>query len=55
MSGELDELSPYRDEFSGMIEPENKRNDSDMEIREDDGEDTEVDTDSKSDVFSESG
>ena len=37
--GDLDKISPYHDDFSGEIEPEKKRNDSDMEIREDGGED----------------
>ena len=50
--GGLDEIPHDCDEFSGEIEPKKKGNDSDMEISEDDGKDTEEYADSKSDVFS---
>ena len=50
ISGELDEIPPNHDKVSGEIESENKRNDSDMEISEDDGVDTQVDENREHDV-----
>ena len=41
-------------EFSGGIESEKNRNESDMETREDDGKDIEVDANIKYDACSES-
>ena len=40
----MEETQPDQDKVSGKIEPEKKRNKSDMEICKDDGEDSEVDT-----------
>ena len=50
ISGELDETPPNHDKVSGEIESENKINDSDMEISEDDGVDTQVDENREYDV-----
>ena len=55
ISGDLGEIPPNCDKVSGEIEPEKKRNDSDMEIGEDYGKYTEVYANRKSDVWSESG
>ena len=41
--GDLNEITPDHNEVAGCIEPENKINDSDMEISEDAGKDTEED------------
>ena len=41
ISGYLDEIPPDHNEVSGYIEPENKINDSYMELSEDSGKDTE--------------
>ena len=48
--GDLDEITPDHKKVSGEIKPEKKRNDYDMEILEDDGEDKEEDTNRESDV-----
>ena len=55
ISGDLDEITPNHNKVLGGIEPEKKRNDSDMEISEDDGEDIDEDANNKSDVRLESG
>ena len=46
ISGDLDENPPDRDKVSGEVEQEKKINDSDIEISEDGGEDSEVDENS---------
>ena len=55
ISGYLDEIIPDHDKVSRYKEPENKINDSVMEISEDNSKDTQVDANSKYDVFSEYG
>ena len=52
ISGELDEIPPDRDEVSGEIYLEKKRNYPDVEISEYGGEDTEVAADRESGVCS---
>ena len=54
ISGDLDENPPDRDKVSGEVEQEKKINDSDIEISEYYGKDTEEDVNIKSDVCSES-
>ena len=54
ISGDLDKTPPDHGKVSGEIEPEKKINDSDMEISEYGGDDTEVDSNSKYDIFSDS-
>ena len=49
---ELDEIQPDQDKVSGGTELENKINEPDMEIRADDGKDSEVDADSETAVCS---
>ena len=53
--GYLNESAIAQYKVSGEMEPEKKRNESDMEIKKDDGEDTEVDKNSEYDACSESG
>ena len=55
LSRYIDKIRPDKDEFSGEIEPEKKRNDSGMEISEDGGEYTEEDANSEYDLYSGSG
>ena len=50
--GDMDEIPPDQDKVSGDIETENKINDYDMEISKDDGKDTEVYSNIKSDLCS---
>ena len=52
--GDLDEITPDHDKVSAEIEPEKKINESDMEISEIYGKDTDIDENSESDVCSES-
>ena len=49
---ELDEIQPDQDKVSGGTELENKINEPDMEIRADDGKDSEVYADSETAVCS---
>ena len=51
---DLDEIPPDHNKVSGYIEPETKINDSDMEISEDAGKDTEEDEKKSYDAWSDS-
>ena len=55
ISGYLDEIPTDHNKVSGDIKPEKKRNYSDMEISEEDGEDIELYANRESDVWSDSG
>ena len=51
----MDEIPPGQEEVSGETEPENKGNESDIEISDDYGEDSEVYLNRKYGALSESG